>query len=280
MSSVGVVARLIPAVAGAERATCNQVRQHRKGKSYALEQSEWGGGRRGGGGGPWGQGPSGGPHQQPDLEELLKRSQDKLKQVMPGGTRLPGSFVFLVAVVLAAVVAFYAFTFRSTPTSSASSCASASRPPGAAGPAFPPALSDRGGAPAQGDAPEHHRGRHALRRRHARLCRRRARRARGKPDADRRREHRRRRFRRVYWRIKDAQDYLFNIQNPEVTVKEVAESAMREIVGQNNIQPILTEARQKTEQAVQKLMQDVLDTTAPASASTRCSCRRSTRRRR
>ena len=34
---------------------------------------------------------------------------------------------------------------------------------------------------------------------------------------------------------------------------------MREIVGQSNIQPILTEARQKTEQAVQKLMQDVLD---------------------
>ena len=64
----------------------------------------------------------------------------------------------------------------------------------------------------------------------------------------------------VFWRIRDAQQYLFNIQNPEVTVKEVAESAMREIVGQSNIQPILTEARQKTEQAVQKLMQDVLDT--------------------
>ena len=65
----------------------------------------------------------------------------------------------------------------------------------------------------------------------------------------------------VYWRIKpeDVQSYLFNIQNPEVTVKEVAQSAMREVVGQNNIQPILTEARQKTEQAVHKLMQDVLD---------------------
>ena len=63
----------------------------------------------------------------------------------------------------------------------------------------------------------------------------------------------------VFWRIRDAQHYLFNIQNPEITVKEVAESAMREIVGQSNIQPILTEARQKTEQAVQKLMQDVLD---------------------
>jgi membrane protease subunit HflK len=63
----------------------------------------------------------------------------------------------------------------------------------------------------------------------------------------------------VFWRIKDAQRYLFNIQNPEITVKEVAESSMREVVGQSNIQPLLTGARQKTEQAVQKLMQDVLD---------------------
>ena len=39
-----------------------------------------------GGGGPWGQGPGGGNNQQPDLENLLKRSQDKLKQVLPGGS--------------------------------------------------------------------------------------------------------------------------------------------------------------------------------------------------
>jgi membrane protease subunit HflK len=50
-----------------------------------------------------------------------------------------------------------------------------------------------------------------------------------------------------------------NIQNPEITVKDVAVSAIRDIVGQSNIQPLLTGARQKTEQAVQKLMQDVLD---------------------
>jgi membrane protease subunit HflK len=43
-------------------------------------------------------------------------------------------------------------------------------------------------------------------------------------------------------------------------VKDVAQSAMRDVVGQSNIQPLLTGARQKTEQAVQKLMQDVLDT--------------------
>jgi membrane protease subunit HflK len=63
----------------------------------------------------------------------------------------------------------------------------------------------------------------------------------------------------VFWRIKDAAQYLFNIQNPETTVKEVAESAMREVVGQSNIAPLLTEARQKTEVAVQQLMQQTLD---------------------
>jgi len=63
----------------------------------------------------------------------------------------------------------------------------------------------------------------------------------------------------VFWRIKDAHKYLFNIQKPDVTVKEVAESAMRDIVGQSNIQPLLTSERQKAEQAVHKLMQNVLD---------------------
>ena len=63
----------------------------------------------------------------------------------------------------------------------------------------------------------------------------------------------------VFWQIKNASDYLFNIQNPEGTVKDVAESAMREIVGQGNIEPILTEARAKTETSVQELMQQTLD---------------------
>ena len=53
--------------------------------------------------------------QQPDLEELLKRSQDRLKQVMPGGAGVPGSFLFLIAIALAAVVAYYAFTFSVRP---------------------------------------------------------------------------------------------------------------------------------------------------------------------
>src|ERR1700737_4227132 len=46
----------------------------------------------------------------------------------------------------------------------------------------------------------------------------------------------------VFWLIKPngAGDFLFNIQQPESTVKAVAESAMREVVGHSTIQPILT----------------------------------------
>ncbi len=63
----------------------------------------------------------------------------------------------------------------------------------------------------------------------------------------------------VFWLITDAPDFLFNIQNPNGTVKAVAESTMREIVGQNDIQPILTEQRQTNEEQVKMLMQETLD---------------------
>jgi len=66
----------------------------------------------------------------------------------------------------------------------------------------------------------------------------------------------------VFWLIKPdkgASEYLFNIQNPEGTVKAVAESAMREVVGRSEIQPIITGARQNIEAAVMELMQKVLD---------------------
>jgi membrane protease subunit HflK len=66
----------------------------------------------------------------------------------------------------------------------------------------------------------------------------------------------------VLWKIKPdkgAGQFLFNIQYPEGTVKAVAESAMREVVGRSNIQPILTGARQNIENAVHDLMQKTLD---------------------
>jgi membrane protease subunit HflK len=63
----------------------------------------------------------------------------------------------------------------------------------------------------------------------------------------------------VFWVINNAENFLFNMQDPVGSVKTVAESAMREVVGSSNIQPILTQARQITETGVQELMQETLD---------------------
>jgi modulator of FtsH protease HflK len=65
----------------------------------------------------------------------------------------------------------------------------------------------------------------------------------------------------VLWKVQPNRvgDYLFNVQSPESTVKAVAESAMREVIGRSNIQAILTGARQTIETAVQELMQKTLD---------------------
>jgi membrane protease subunit HflK len=63
----------------------------------------------------------------------------------------------------------------------------------------------------------------------------------------------------VLWVVSVAPSYLFNVQNPEGTLKAVAESAMREVIGHSLIQPILTGARQDIEQGVLRLMQKTLD---------------------
>ncbi len=63
----------------------------------------------------------------------------------------------------------------------------------------------------------------------------------------------------VFWKIKDAGQFLFNIRNPEATVKTVAESAMREVVGQTKLQQALTEGRALIEQRTRTLMQNILD---------------------
>ncbi|MFC7552525.1 FtsH protease activity modulator HflK [Pseudoroseomonas wenyumeiae] len=63
----------------------------------------------------------------------------------------------------------------------------------------------------------------------------------------------------VFWRIRDAGEYLFNTRNPDQTVKSAAESVMREVVGRTPIQPALTEARAQIEQAVRQGTQYILD---------------------
>ena len=63
----------------------------------------------------------------------------------------------------------------------------------------------------------------------------------------------------VFWKVRDAGDYLFNTRNPDNTVKQVAESVMREVIGHTPIQPALTEARAKIEQDTLTGMQAILD---------------------
>jgi membrane protease subunit HflK len=229
--------------------------------------NQTGGGWKGGGG-PWGQGPRGtGGGQPPDLEELLRRSQDRLKQVLPGGGGGGGRGMSPVAVialivVVAAFLAYNFFTFRVDPDElgvvlrfgeinrkaepglnfrlpypiervQTPSVTRVNRV------TIGQATDDRLGATAGADIPQESlmlTGDENI------------------VDID---------F-SVFWVINfteptGTEDFLFNIEDPEGTVRAVAESAMREVVGRSNIQPLLTQARQITEAAVQKLMQDTLN---------------------
>jgi modulator of FtsH protease HflK len=214
-----------------------------------MPWNESGGGRRNGGD----------QHQRPDLEELLKRSQHKLKQAMPGGSGLPGSVVFGAVVIFAAIAAFFAFSFSVGPDELG--------------------VVMRFGKPVRQEPPGLHfrlpypidevRLPKVTRQNIIEIGMRTGLTARGASGAVTNVREESLMLSGdenivdvnfvVFWRIQDATKYLFNIQNPETTVKEVAESAMREVVGQSDIQPLLTGARQKTEMAVQKLMQDVLN---------------------
>jgi membrane protease subunit HflK len=67
----------------------------------------------------------------------------------------------------------------------------------------------------------------------------------------------------VLWRIRDAKAYLFNVENADLTVKAVAESAMREVVGQSNIDVLQTTGRNDVQKKVRTLMQSALDSYGP-----------------
>ena len=62
----------------------------------------------------------------------------------------------------------------------------------------------------------------------------------------------------VFWRIKSGGEYLFNVRDPELAVRTVSESVLREVVGKKPIVAALTERRREIEQeaiaAIQKTM--------------------------
>jgi membrane protease subunit HflK len=220
--------------------------------------NQGGGGSWGSGGkGPWGSGPQG--PTPPDLEEILRRSQDRLRRVLPGGNLGGRGF----ALLLLGVLALWGFSgfFRVEPDElgvvlrfgkdvrEVQPGLNYHLPYPIETVLTPKALRvnkidigmrvvddiRRGGTTVRG-VPEESlmlTGDENI------------------VDVD---------F-SVLWKVKPSGvgEYLFNIQNPEGTVKAVAESAMREVIGRSEIQPILTGARQTTETAVQNLMQKTLD---------------------
>ncbi len=216
----------------------------------------WGSGPKG----PWGSGPQSSGPRPPDLEDLLRRGQDKLQTFLPGGN-FSGMGVALV--VLAALVIWGLSGFFRVQSEELGVVLRFGKHVRTLGPGLqyhlpypietvllPKALrvstlsigmriiddSRRGGGTTIRDVPEESlmlTGDENI------------------VDVD---------F-TVLWRIKPdgVGNFLFNIQNPEGTVKAVAESAMRDIIGRSNIQPILTGARTTTEAAVLDQMQKILD---------------------
>jgi len=227
-----------------------------------MPWSNQGGGPWGGGGsnpkGPWGSGPQSTGPRPPDLEEMLRRGQDKLKTVLPGGNLGGKGFALLVV----AAIALWGFSgfYRVEPDELGvvmrfGKYVRDAKPglnyhlPYPVETVLTPKVTrvnridigmrlieDPRRATGIRDVPEESlmlTGDENI------------------VDVD---------F-SVFWMIKPggAGDYLFNIQDPRTTVKAVAESAMREVIGRSNIQPILTGARQNIETAVQNLMQKTLD---------------------
>jgi modulator of FtsH protease HflK len=218
-----------------------------------------GGGWQGGGRGPWGRPPGGGGQgpQPPDLEELLRRTQEKFRQLLPNGN-VGGAGLIIAALVAVAIWLTTGF-YRVSPDEQGVELRfgrwSQTTQPGlnyhlpwpieaALTPKVTRVNREEIGFRSGGDVFPRQRTQPDVAEESLMLT--------GDEnivDID---------F-EVQWLIKDAGQFLFNLEVPSITIKAVAESAMREVIGKNPIQRILTEGRQPIELATQQLMQTILD---------------------
>jgi membrane protease subunit HflK len=63
----------------------------------------------------------------------------------------------------------------------------------------------------------------------------------------------------VQYQVKDARDYLFNVRDPDQTLREATESAVREIIGQSEMDFVITGGRSEVVERVKVLVQEILD---------------------
>ncbi len=222
----------------------------------------WGGGPRGGG--PWGGGPrntgGSGPRRSPspaDFEEWLRRGQDRVRQVLPGGFGTGAG----IAVVLAAIVVIWLASgfYRVLPDEVGIVLRF-----GAYNRTTQPGLNYHLPAPIETVlTPKVTRGNRTE------IGYRTAEGTAGRSVAVRQLPEEAPMLTgdenivdinfAVFWVIKDAKAYLFNIRDPEMTVKSAAESAMREVIGETPIAAALAEGRGKIELETQKLLQQLLN---------------------
>ncbi len=213
----------------------------------------------GGGGGPWGGGPQGGggPGQTPpDLEEILRKGQDRLKNMVPGGGSMGGRGIALVligVVVVWLLTGFYTVRPNQVGLNLIFGAYVGQTAPGLnynlpfpIGQVIKPDVTQvnrievgyRSGA--EGQRPREVLEESLMLTGDENIV---------DIDFD------------VQWQIDAAraEDFVFNIQNPEGTIKAVAESSMREVIGRRDIQAILTIEQGEIMQEVQEIMQATLD---------------------
>ncbi len=222
----------------------------------------WGGGS-GGGQGPWGSGggSGGGSQQPPDIEEMLRRSQDNFKKFIPGGF---GSGRGLMLAILAALTLWMLSGFYRVDANQQGvvmifgKYVQSTLPglhwnyPAPIGKVLTPDVEQVRrvdiGFRSAGDSPSVF-GRTQV---GARDMLEESLMLTGDQniaDVD---------F-SVQWKVKEAGAFLFNIRDPENTVKLAAESAMREVMGQISLQEAMTSGRQQVSDATRRLLQDILD---------------------
>lgn len=63
----------------------------------------------------------------------------------------------------------------------------------------------------------------------------------------------------VQWTIKDAKNYLFNVRNPNDTVKDAAESVMRNVIGNNTLNAAIADDKTGIINATENNLQALLD---------------------
>jgi membrane protease subunit HflK len=213
----------------------------------------------GGGGGPWGGGPQGGggPGQTPpDLEEILRKGQDRLKNMVPGGGSMGGKGIALVligVVVVWLLTGFYTVRPNQVGLNLIFGAYVGQTAPGLnynlpfpIGQVVKPDVTQVNRievgyrSAAAGQRPREVLEESLMLTGDENIV---------DIDFD------------VQWQIDPAraEDFVFNIQNPEGTIKAVAESSMREVIGRRDIQAILTIEQGEIMQEVQELMQGTLN---------------------